>query len=179
MRTSSLLVALSLLTVPFAGCVVARDPVRSSAPTVVAKMRLQDASGWQVGYAELRQRGSAWTLAIAVSGQTPGGHGLHFHDAGRCDAPDFASAKGHLNPHGRVHGFANPAGSHLGDLPNLQVGADGTASTLLSLPGSFDPAVLFDADGTALVLHATADDYRTDPSGNSGRRVACGLLPAN
>lgn len=179
MRHSPSLAALSLLAVSLGGCTLASGPARPAAPTVVAKMRLQDTSGWQVGYAELRQRGSAWTLAIAVSGQMPGEHGLHFHDTGRCDAPDFASAKGHLNPHGKAHGSANPAGSHMGDLPNLQVGSDGTASTVLSLPGGFDPAVLFDADGTALVLHAMADDYRTDPSGNSGRRVACGALSAN
>ncbi len=89
-----------------------------------------------------------------------------------------ASAGGHLNPHGKQHGMENPQGSHLGDLPNLSIGADGKGSFSVPLNGSPAEieALLFDADGTALVVHAKPDDYRTDPSGNSGPRIACGVL---
>jgi Cu-Zn family superoxide dismutase len=108
---------------------------------------------------------------------------MHLHQVGRCDqggTPTFASAGGHYNPAGRQHGTQNPEGPHAGDLPNVTVGADGR----LTLPDSGVVAVmnetaragLLDPDGTALVIHAQADDYRTDPSGNSGARIACGVL---
>ena len=118
------------------------------------------------------------TISIAAVGLTTGAHGIHLHAVGTCDAPGFASAGSHLNPHGKQHGSANPAGSHLGDLPNLIVGADGTGAITAKLSDS--PAgiasALFDADGTALVIHASSDDYMTDPSGNSGPRIACAVL---
>lgn len=146
------------------------------AQKIAARASLRDVSGHVVGVVELRQRGAEWQLALGVSGQTSGDHGIHLHEVGRCDAPDFVSAKGHLNPLGKAHGSANPAGMHLGDMANLMIGADGTARTVILLPAGIGAAHLFDADGTAIVLHAKADDYRTDPSGNSGGRVACGVL---
>lgn len=173
-NTASAAVALSLF---ISACMMpAPDkPVRTS---IVATAILRDAAGHEVGQAELRNSGG-WSLAIGVSGQTPGEHGIHLHTVGACDAPDFASAKGHLNPEGRQHGSANPAGMHQGDVRNLVVGADGTASVSLPLSDTLDPSQLFDADGTAIVIHSTADDYRTDPSGNSGSRLACGVLRRN
>lgn len=127
-------------------------------------------------------RGEAWIangeLRVMVDGLPAGPHGTHLHMTGKCDAPDFASAGGHLNPHSKAHGSDNPQGKHLGDLPNLIVGAGGKGSMTVPMPGSAAQleAVLFDADGTAVVVHAEPDDYRTDPSGNSGGRVACGVL---
>jgi len=117
---------------------------------------------------------------VSASGLTPGDHGVHLHAVGKCEEPAFASAGGHLNPAGRQHGMNNPAGRHLGDLPNLVAGADGTATLSYPLgdPASSLSASLFDADGTALVIHAGPDDYITDPSGNSGGRVACGVFAA-
>lgn len=135
---------------------------------------LQSKAGVTMGAAEIvRQRGRD-VLKVRVSGQTPGEHGVHFHAIGRCDGPDFTSAGAHWNPGGKQHGLHNPAGPHQGDLPNIQVAADGRGT--LTVPLSFRAARLFDADGTALIVHATADDYRTDPSGNSGGRVLCGVL---
>jgi len=111
---------------------------------------------------------SGTSLTVEAGGLPRGEHGLHLHVVGRCDGPDFASAGPHWNPSGRKHGRDNPEGPHLGDLPNLTVGADGRGSATLEVPQGF-----VDADGAALVIHASPDDYRTDPSGNSGARIAC------
>ncbi len=144
----------------------------------VASATLRDASGTEKGTATLTSDGTRLTLAVTMTGLAAAEHGAHLHTTGRCDAPDFASAGGHLNPHGKQHGMENPQGSHLGDLPNLAIGADGKGSFSVALTGSPAEieALLFDADGTALVVHAKPDDYRTDPSGNSGSRIACGVL---
>jgi Cu-Zn family superoxide dismutase len=108
-------------------------------------------------------------------------HGIHVHTVGRCDPPDFASAGPHWNPASRKHGFNNPAGPHAGDLRNVEVAANGALGATVTLPGASltGPApagVLLNHDGAALVLHAAADDYVTDPSGNSGDRIACAVL---
>lgn len=108
------------------------------------------------------------SLRIDVAGLSAGVHGLHLHAVGRCDPPDFATAGAHWNPTQRQHGRDNPLGPHLGDLPNLVVGADGRGTLTLPVPPG-----LVDDDGAALVVHASPDDYRTDPSGNSGERIAC------
>ena len=97
---------------------------------------------------------------------------MHIHQVGRCDGPGFESAGPHWNPTGRQHGRLNPAGRHAGDLGNLQVLADGSVSVEVAGPN----ASVFDADGAALVIHAQKDDERTDPSGNSGARIACAVL---
>jgi Cu-Zn family superoxide dismutase len=105
---------------------------------------------------------------------------VHLHQTGRCDAPDFASAGPHWNPTSHQHGRLNPQGPHLGDLPNLQVAANGSGRIDFVVPVPAGTAAganpLLDADGTALVIHAAADDLWTDPSGNSGARIACGVL---
>lgn len=108
-----------------------------------------------------------------------GTYGAHVHSTGRCDAPGFESAGAHWNPTNHQHGKDNPVGMHKGDLPNLVIGSNGRGLMEVTLPnaslaGSVNP--LMDADGAALVIHASADDYRTDPSGNSGSRIACGVL---
>ena len=115
----------------------------------------------------------AMTVRVAAGGLAPGMHGLHLHAVGLCTGPGFASAGGHLNPGGKQHGRDNPLGAHLGDLPNVKVGTDGGTAWIAPLGGELD-----DADGTALVLHAKPDDYRTDPSGASGDRVACAVVGA-
>ena len=114
-------------------------------------------------------------LRIEAAGLPPGQHGVHLHAVGRCDPPGFTSAGPHWNPTTRKHGHRNPAGFHMGDLGNLGVGADGKLVAGLLVPqATFD--ALRDADGAALVLHAKADDEMTDPSGNSGDRIACAVL---
>ena len=144
-----------------------------------ATLRL--ANGLPAGSAQLLANGARVDVAVALVGISPGAHGVHLHMIGSCEAPDFASAGGHLNPGNRQHGTSNPAGAHLGDLPNATVGSNGMGAVSATLPGPAETvlAQLFDADGTAIVVHASADDYRTDPSGNAGGRIACGVLTRN
>ena len=104
--------------------------------------------------------------------------GVHVHTVGRCDAPDFTTAGGHWNPAQRQHGSLNPQGPHEGDMPNMTVGNDGRGTLGVVLPGA-TIAGLLDADGAAIIIHAAADDLKTDPSGNSGGRIACGVFQAN
>ncbi|MFN8665614.1 MAG: superoxide dismutase family protein [Gemmatimonadaceae bacterium] len=152
---------------------------RPSLPAPFATAELHTADGRAVGTATLRKVDNAIQLDLDVTGIPDGTHGLHFHTVGKCDAPDFATAGGHLNPGATKHGVQNPQGPHAGDLPNLVV-ADGrsrgwTARTLRVVADTTRGG-LFDADGTALVIHANRDDEATDPSGNSGARIACGVI---
>jgi Cu-Zn family superoxide dismutase len=144
----------------------------------VATATLRQANGAPAGTAIITRAGERMTLTMALAGLPSGPHGMHLHMVGRCEAPDFASAGGHLNPAARQHGTQNPAGSHLGDLPNVVIGSSGTGTASIELAGTSAElkAALFDTDGTAIVIHAAADDYRTDPTGNSGSRIACGVL---
>ena len=130
------------------------------------------------GTVQILASGQGVTLSAVATGLETGAHGIHLHAIGRCSLPDFASAGGHLNPLSRAHGSANPDGKHFGDLPNLTVRPGGTGSLSADIEGT--PAQvrgwLFDGDGTAVVVHAGPDDYRSDPAGNSGGRIACGVL---
>jgi Cu-Zn family superoxide dismutase len=142
-----------------------------------AKALLQDANGRPVGEATLQQRADGARLSLHVQGLSPGIHGVHVHAVGKCEAPAFTTAGAHWNPAGRQHGKDNPAGMHKGDLPNITVDSGG-GSLEFMIDGASLPELL-DADGAALVVHAAADDYKTDPSGNSGARIACGVLNAS
>jgi Cu-Zn family superoxide dismutase len=148
-----------------------------TAPEAVA--HLMDAQGNEVGTAELDQEGNGVRIKVDVKGLPAGSHGIHLHMVGTCTAPDFASAGAHFNPTSKQHGLSNPNGPHAGDLPNLEVAADGTGEAELTndrvILGEGANSV-FDADGTAVVIHADADDQVTDPSGNSGARIACGVI---
>jgi Cu-Zn family superoxide dismutase len=138
-----------------------------------------DASGKSVGTATLTQTTGGVQITATLTGLPAGTHAIHVHAVGKCEAPGFTTAGGHFNPDMKQHGMKNPMGAHAGDLPNFDVAADGTASvsilaahvTLVEGPNS-----LFHDGGTALVIHAGADDYMTDPSGNSGARIACGVI---
>lgn len=147
-------------------------------PLSLATAALKAADGSEKGLATLTSTGGKIELRVTGMALPAGDHGVHLHAIGRCDAPDFASAGGHLNPHAKMHGAQNPKGSHLGDLPNLTVASDGKGSLAAAVPGTPADveANVFDADGTAVVVHAGPDDYKTDPSGNSGGRIACGIL---
>jgi Cu-Zn family superoxide dismutase len=118
-------------------------------------------------------------IAVSVSGGAPGLHGFHVHAVGRCEGPDFKSAGGHFNPAAKEHGLENPKGAHAGDMPNLSVGADGSGKGEFLARGASlapGPGSLFPDGGTAVVLHASPDDMKSDPAGNAGARIACGVV---
>lgn len=136
--------------------------------------------GTSAGTAKIALRRGKPVLELNLSGLTPGVHGAHIHAVGQCGGSGaaFTGAGPHLNPQHRKHGMNNPEGHHLGDLPNITVDSRGRARLRLELglnPGQL-ATELYDADGSALVIHAGPDDYVTDPAGNSGARVACGVL---
>jgi Cu-Zn family superoxide dismutase len=140
---------------------------------------LQDINGQAIGFARFTEDATGRVhVNVHVQGIAPGWHGIHIHAAGSC-TPTFAAAGGHHNPLGHQHGLDNPLGAHAGDLPNLTVNAAGvghlntTTDRATLSPG---PTSLFDADGSALVIHAAPDDQVTDPTGNSGGRIACGVI---
>jgi superoxide dismutase, Cu-Zn family len=145
---------------------------------IIATATLLAADGSARGDARLVADGDRLMVEVEGVNLPAGEHGAHLHAVASCDPPGFTAAGPHLNPHAKQHGTLNPQGSHLGDLPNLTVVAGGNGSLKATVAGSLASleAQLFDADGTAIVIHATADDYRTDPSGNSGGRIACGAF---
>jgi Cu-Zn family superoxide dismutase len=157
-----------------AGCATVGTPADNS-----ARADLRNASGQVVGTATFAQVGNAVRVVLEAQGLPAGVKGVHVHAVGKCDPPDFTTAGSHFNPQGRQHGALNPQGPHAGDLPNLTVGSDGkgrlesTTQLVTLLTG---PTSLFDADGSAIVVHAAPDDFRTDPTGNSGARIACGVI---
>ncbi|MDK8182608.1 superoxide dismutase family protein [Paenibacillus sp. UMB4589-SE434] len=136
--------------------------------------------GAAIGTARLTQSGDTVHLSIEARNLTPGIHAIHFHETGRCDTPDFKTAGAHLNPQHKEHGFHNPKGFHSGDLPNIEVGTYGTVKASLSTKTvtlvKDQPNSLLKSGGTSIIIHAKADDYITDPSGNSGDRIACGTV---
>lgn len=166
---------IALGAMAFAGCAASTPTQQAAAPFAMASLKKADGS--IAGTASATEVDGGLRIDLSVSGISPGKHGVHVHMTGKCDAPDFASAGGHWNPAGTQHGLENPAGAHAGDLPNLDVGADGTGTLSFALR-SGTRAGLLDADGAAFVVHAGPDDQMTDPSGNSGGRVACGVFVA-
>ena len=140
-----------------------------------APMALVNATGQSIGSVRAWQTTGGVSFHIEASGLPHGVHGVHVHAVGRCEGPDFASAGSHWNPAGKKHGLNNPAGPHAGDMPNVEVAANGVLSATVVLAGA-SMASLLDADGAALLIHAGADDYMTDPSGNSGARIACAVI---
>ena len=145
-----------------------------------AQAALLDPSGSPIGSVSFVEQRQNVRIEISVTKLPPGIHGVHLHAVGKCDGPDFASAGPHFNPTGAVHGVANPKGPHAGDLPNLTVGTDGRG-TLVAFTSLVDLAPgasqsLLRPTGTSIVVHASADDEKTDPSGNTGARIACGVV---
>jgi Cu-Zn family superoxide dismutase len=150
-------------------------PSRSAAKT---KVELKDGQGKSVGDIVIWDQGSGVALQLMLHDLTPGEHGIHFHQVPKCEGPDFKSAGGHFNPEAKKHGFDSPDGHHAGDMKNFTVGANGKAKVKLEdseVTLKDGPHSLL-TNGAAIVVHAKADDYKTDPSGNSGDRVACGVI---
>lgn len=169
----------SFLFLALAGCVGPNMP--HDAP--VESANLVSSSGAVLGTVRVFSEPTGVMLRIEASGLPAGMHGVHVHSVGRCDAPDFKSAGPHWNPTTKQHGHQNPAGFHTGDLGNLGVGADGKLVAGLLVPGARltgsdygNGPIMRDQDGVSLVIHAKADDEKTDPSGNSGDRIACAVL---
>jgi superoxide dismutase, Cu-Zn family len=153
----------------------------TAAPGIRATAELKDKDGKVVGHAMLREEADDVLIRVDTKGLTPGLHGVHVHAVGKCEGPAFASAGGHFNPGNKKHGLKSSDGPHAGDLPNMLVAKDGAGrfealtDAITLRAGSLS---VFDADGSAIVVHAGADDNATDPAGNSGDRVACGLIVA-
>jgi len=150
--------------------------------TVTSKtVALKDSKGAHVGSATILSNGTGVTVKLELKNLPPGVHGLHFHQKPMCDAPDFKSAGAHFNPTGKQHGFENPQGRHAGDMRNITVKQDGTAKGVVRdgevvLGNGTESNSLLANGGTSIMIHAKADDYKTDPSGDSGDRIACGAI---
>ncbi len=172
---------LAVIGIAAAGCStpVPRGAPAEGASLTGAQAEIREPGGRVVARSVATQVGDSVRVRIEATGLAAGSYGAHVHTAGRCDPPSFESAGPHWNPSGRAHGRDNPAGQHMGDLPNLVVGTQGSGSVEFTIPGasiSSGGAQMIDMDGAAIVIHARPDDYRTDPSGNSGARIACGVL---
>lgn len=171
-------VAFPRAALPALGLVLAACAGSSSRGALGATAEVHDASGRLLGILTVMESPAGLALTGNLTGLPPGAHGIHLHTIGRCTVPGFDSAGGHWNPSGRKHGAHNPAGPHRGDLPNLAVAGDGSVTVSAASAGGVLHGAdgLLDTDGAAVVVHADPDDYRTDPSGNSGRRIACGVV---
>ena len=150
-----------------------------SAEAQLAKATMKDANGKEVGQVALVQTPQGVLVKLSLKGAVPGEHAFHVHAVGKCEPP-FTSAGGHFNPAARKHGLEAAEGAHAGDMPNLHIPAGGElvieiANPMISLAKGA-PNSVFDADGSALVIHAGADDYKSDPTGNAGDRIACGVI---
>ncbi|WP_265571171.1 superoxide dismutase family protein [Sphingomicrobium nitratireducens] len=165
--------AIALFAV-LAGCEKS-STANEGTPPSMASAKLLSGIEATVGNVSWTQDSNGVTISLDVDGILPGQHAAHLHESGVCEFPDFQSAGGHWNPAGKQHGRDNPAGAHLGDLSNIAVDDQGRA-TAQFLIGGVSIEDMADADGTALVIHEGADDYRTDPSGDSGARVACAVI---
>ena len=165
----------SLLVATVTACATTQTSDTGGAATAAVR----DGNGTSLGVLRLESLAGGVRLSGQLTGLAPGAHGIHLHAVGRCDAPDFSSAGGHFNPRNAKHGLVNPEGPHAGDMPAVAADGNGRAvvdhtTTLVTLANG--AATVFDADGTAVVVHAASDDQRTDPSGNSGSRIACGVI---
>jgi Cu-Zn family superoxide dismutase len=172
MRIASIGLASALLCT--AGLSNAAEPAKAE----TAKAELKDAAGKKVGDVTLEQTPHGVLVTADIKGLPPGVHAIHIHEVGKCEAP-FKTAGGHFNPGGHEHGMKNAKGMHAGDLPNLDVPKDGALKiqVLVSDVTLGDgPTTVFDKDGSSIVIHAGVDDYQTNPAGNAGDRIACGVI---
>ncbi|HVP64334.1 MAG TPA: superoxide dismutase family protein [candidate division Zixibacteria bacterium] len=176
------------LAVVFACLCIPTLTVAQSSTTTKPRTKVivpvKDAKGNDVGTVKLKDLGDQGVeVELKLKNLSPGEHALHFHQNAKCEAPDFKSAGPHFNPSGKHHGLENAEGPHEGDMQNITVKADGTCDTEFVNPRVrlADPAIknsLYTNGGTAVVIHAKADDMKSDPAGNAGDRIACGVITA-
>lgn len=162
------------------GAMFVAPGVNVSSKEAQVTVKIINTKGEEVGVALLSQKADAVQLHIEAKNLPPGVHGIHFHETGKCETPDFKSAGAHFNPNHKQHGFNNPNGFHAGDLLNIEVKQDGTVTadleskTVSLIKGASNS--LLKPGGTAIIIHEKADDYVTDPSGNSGNRIGCARI---
>jgi Cu-Zn family superoxide dismutase len=157
---------------------LAKEPAKPAKAKPVT-VKIVDAKGKNIGTAKLTAAEKGVEIDLDVHGLTAGEHGIHIHQTAKCDGPDFKSAGGHFNPENKKHGLHSEEGPHAGDIPNFTADEKGNAKTKVvadNVTLGDDPHSLFTGGGTALVIHAKADDGKTDPSGDSGDRIACGVV---
>jgi Cu-Zn family superoxide dismutase len=172
-RIARLVSAAALLTAPLA--LAQTDGGTAASARAPIEVKLSDAKNKPVGTAKLTQTAHGVLIAVDLHHLSPGTHAIHLHETGKCEAPGFKSAGGHFNPGHKQHGFMTNEGAHAGDLPNLEVAANGKVKAeLLAADATLD--ALLDQDGSALVIHAKRDDYQSQPAGDAGDRVACGVI---
>lgn len=153
--------------------------VALSAQAKPLKVTLNDAAGKAVGTATLTETKTGISIALDLTGLPAGEHAIHIHQNAKCEAPAFTTAGGHFNPTAMKHGLENPEGHHAGDMKNFMVAADGTSKAKViddAVTVADGPKSIFTGGGTALVIHAAPDDMKTDPAGNAGARIACGVI---
>ena len=165
---------LCAVTLVVAGALSVRAPAQE-----VADSKFKNAEGKEVGTVHIEHMPSATLFLIKLHDMPPGVHGIHIHSVDKCTPPTFDSAGPHWNPTNHQHGTKNPKGPHAGDLPNITIPADGKLETQIVVTGMLQwqgEGGILDGDGASMVIHANPDDYMTDPSGNSGARIACATL---